>query len=325
MYQERSILHPMFIFVIVSFFTLTSQGLAMTCNDISSNYCLIDQSSTYQVFCSGSSGHTYKGGINCKDRWQGFGTYDRGNGSYYKGYYQNGKKHGKGEAKYESGNKYKGDFHLGKRHGFGTYYFKDGNKYEGNFLNNNRHGKGTFYFKGGDYSKVQYSNGKRVGKEIYYYKDGRITEITINLDGSRGKSKQLKSAYDVEQEKKIARENKERREKERKEYLAKLEKEEKLRKRKEKKRKLKMDKCILKIYTPGKNWKENDARELCKIAFKADDNVIKRNCIIQKGKYKNKSLLNSVENVCEEVSKNPSTFEKILYGETLSNTLEFFK
>ena len=288
---------------------------------------------------------TYEGNINCNDKYEGYGVYTHKNGDIFKGNYVNGKKQGKGEYSWADGTKFVGEYHQGKESGLGVTYFTNGKKFSGGFRDGYRHGKGTWYFTNGDYSKVHYYFGKRINKEIYYYKDGAIKEYKIT-NGERSSSRYivsptyLKRQKEQEQKRKKAikeanqkrirdlERKKEERKKEEdrlyKERLEKIRKENEIANKKRKEQNLKIDRCLLKVYKPEKNWKESDARQLCYLAFKSEKNIIKRNCIIQKGKFKGKSLLNSVENVCDDIANNPSSFDKILYGGAFSKALDFF-
>ena len=50
---------------------------------------------------------------------------------YYKGDWENGRHHGKGEMVDASGNKYEGDFIKGKADGKGIYHWANGEVYDG--------------------------------------------------------------------------------------------------------------------------------------------------------------------------------------------------
>ena len=111
------------------------------------------------------------------DLREGLGNYFFNNGSYYKGEWKEGAKHGKGKLEivdyyvYEgewrddmkhgtgeqywvgkckwAGDKYNGDYVEGKRQGYGVYKYVNGDVYEGSWVNGMREGKGSLKQKGG--------------------------------------------------------------------------------------------------------------------------------------------------------------------------------
>lgn len=63
------------------------------------------------------------------------GEYNWANGSLYKGFFQNGLRHGRGiwKAQKEGGDEYEGEYCNDKKTGYGEYRWTSGNMYKGNF------------------------------------------------------------------------------------------------------------------------------------------------------------------------------------------------
>lgn len=308
-------------------FTLTPMTAAvasMTCNAMSTNFCSIDRSRTYQVFCQNPKGHTYEGSINCEGKWQGQGTYTHPTGQVYKGEYRNGKRHGHGTIIYKSGNKYVGGWRFSKEDGYGHQIFTNGDSYKGQFKNGEKHGPGTYYFSSGDYTEQQYSNGTKIGTETYYFSDGRITRFQIE-NGERGQRTVIKSSADIRREKEEKRQREEKLAQQRQKEREAAEKQRKLREAKAKEEKLEVDSCLLNLYVDDGSWSENSARQLCRIAIKQSHNAIMANCILDKGYKKPTSVFDSVQNVCEQISINPGWLDQLKYSTPLSEYLTKLK
>ena len=88
-------------------------------------------------------------------------VFDKKNNLIYDGEYKNGIKEGIGVLYYQSGEKYEGKFFNGVREGKGIFYWKDGNKWEGYFKNDEMNGEGIFYNEGESFSAI-YKNGELV-------------------------------------------------------------------------------------------------------------------------------------------------------------------
>ena len=60
-------------------------------------------------------------------KYHGEGEHTNSKGEYYKGYFENGLKHGKGEWResVNEGDVYIGNYFKGKRHGYGEYFCSD--------------------------------------------------------------------------------------------------------------------------------------------------------------------------------------------------------
>lgn len=303
---------------------LTAAVASMTCSDMSTNFCSIDRSRTYQVFCQDTNGEVYEGSINCNNRWHGEGKYSWPSGQVYEGEFRQGKKHGKGTLLLKNGHKYIGNWRLGKQEGFGQWIFKNGDSYKGQFKNGKRHGTGIYYFSSGDYSDVEYLNGTQIGTETYYGSDGRIIRYEME-NGKRGQSTVIKSSADVRREKEEKRRREEKLAQQRQKEREAAEKQRKLREAKEKEEKLEVDNCLLKLYVDDGSWSENSARQLCHIAIKQSHNAIMANCILDKGYKKPTSVYDSVQNVCEQISINPGWLDQLKYSTPLSEYLTKLK
>ena len=306
---------------------MTAVKASMTCNDLSTNFCLIDKSRTNRVFCQSPKKHTYEGSMNCDGKFQGQGTYSWPSGQVYKGEFRNGKFHGQGTLTLKNGTKHVGGWRFGEEHGFGKRTFSDGDSYQGNYMNGERHGSGTYYYSGnykGDYSELEYLNGKKVGTETYYFSDGRITRYQI-INGERGQRTEIKSSADIRREKAEKRKREEKLAQQRQKEREAAEKQRKLREAKVKQEKLEVDNCLLKLYVDDGSWTENSARQLCRIAIKESHNTIMANCILDKGYKKPTSVFDSVQNVCEQISVNPGWLDQLKYSTPLSEYLKKLK
>eukprot|EP00112_Aurelia_sp_Birch-Aquarium-sp1_P016073 Seg361.2 transcript_id=Seg361.2/GoldUCD/mRNA.D3Y31 product="Ankyrin repeat and MYND domain-containing protein 1" protein_id=Seg361.2/GoldUCD/D3Y31 len=103
-------------------------------------------------------------------------------GSVFSGSFQNGHRHGRGEATWPNGEVYSGDFVNDKREGRGIYTWPDGSKYEGHFKANKRSGYGLFEFPNGDYFEGIYVDDIRNGPGIFTYSSEGVQDIGIWLN-----------------------------------------------------------------------------------------------------------------------------------------------
>ena len=134
---------------------------------------------------------------NCQT---GYGIY-KGADFIYKGNFENGKFHGKGELKIKN-NKYIGDFLDGSYNGFGELYIDNKIYFKGEFKNGKFHGRGTLFFeqletvtgeisaKGNIEWTGQFNNGKKEGGSYNfqnpYDKQNIISEYEhIQIDCTR--------------------------------------------------------------------------------------------------------------------------------------------
>ena len=79
-------------------------------------------------------------------------------GSFFKGYFQNGLRHGNGVWKRGPGNtdKYEGEYIDDKKEGYGVFIWENGNLYQGNFVADQRHGYGEMYWSNGSSFKGEW-------------------------------------------------------------------------------------------------------------------------------------------------------------------------
>lgn len=301
-----------FLFLIILLINVNSNTAFSKCSLLTTNYCPGNKSYKPKVFCSNPDGSSYEGYVNCSGEYEGRGKYTFSNGEKYIGQFRASEMHGYGIAHFASGDRYEGNFHLDKRSGKGIIYYADGDKYDGLWLEGKKNGKGVYYYNDGDYSKLNYSMGIKIS-ETYYFKNGAIAKFELDSKGKRVKKTYIKTHEQVKNEKVL-------KQKEKQKKLALIRKKEE----QQKELQVKIDRCLVAIYNPNKNWSENNARYLCAKAVNAGSNIIKRNCIIQKGKNKSRSFIKSVNNACHDISLNPSTIDKIRYGETVSKALNFF-
>ena len=89
--------------------------------------------------------------------------------------------------------------------------------------------------------------------------------------------------------------------------------------------KAKYDRCIVGLSDGFDDWPEEDASYLCEELAKNQYDQIFANCLVAKGQGKSQRVINSVVNVCTEISANPSVFNKLKYGSDASKYLRFLK
>ena len=96
----------------------------------------------------------------------------------YCGHFVQGKYQGKGILYYNFKEKkyYKGEFEDNKRHGYGKYYVNYKLKYEGEFKDDEYDGEGTIYYKDGSYYTGKFTQGKKNGEGKIYAQDNSIIE-----------------------------------------------------------------------------------------------------------------------------------------------------
>ena len=98
---------------------------------------------------------------NC---YNGAGVYKYGNGSFYFGYFKNGKRHGFGKLDFKDGKSYIGEFDMDTYSGMGTYVISEYNYYTGEFRNNTFNGQGVMYYSKNSYKAGTWKGGHYQGK-----------------------------------------------------------------------------------------------------------------------------------------------------------------
>ena len=105
-------------------------------------------------------GEWYTGyqGILCADCVVGFsrtGSYEWAkcpNPVYHtRGYWKDGKLHGRGRRVEYYGDYYIGEWKEGWKNGEGTYYYNNGDRYEGGWRDSKKYGQATMYINGDKY------------------------------------------------------------------------------------------------------------------------------------------------------------------------------
>jgi hypothetical protein len=118
---------------------------------------------------------------NCTN---GPGVYKYSNGTFYFGYFKNGRRNGFGRLDLKNGKQYFGEFDMDNYSGMGTYVISEYNYYVGEFANNTFNGQGVMY-----YSKTSYKAG--------YWKGGHYqgTSIATNTYTKQNSSTNTKTTY----------------------------------------------------------------------------------------------------------------------------------
>ena len=105
----------------------------------------------------------------------------RDEGTYYVGYWDNGRQYKRGKVFDRKNNLlYDGEYKNGVKEGSGIYYYQTGEKYEGKFLNGLKDGKGTFYWKNGNKWEGYFKNDEMNGEGIFYNGDESFSAIYKN-------------------------------------------------------------------------------------------------------------------------------------------------
>ena len=121
------------------------------------------------------TGYDYYGNF-LEDCQSGEGKETWGDGSYYEGYYEMGKKDGVGKYKWKDGSFYHGEWKDNKIHGLGIYDWGDGRIYIGGWRNSKLSGFGLFIWKDGKEYRGEYKDDKKWNFGIYKELNGRRYE-----------------------------------------------------------------------------------------------------------------------------------------------------
>ena len=100
------------------------------------------------------------------DVMQGYNCVLYDNGDEYIGFFENGKKSGKGEITHSSGWKYNGHWKDDMPHGEGTYEYGSAGRYSGNFENGQRKGTGYYLFSNQSFYRGEFDGGPK-GPGVY--------------------------------------------------------------------------------------------------------------------------------------------------------------
>jgi len=257
-----------------------------------------------------ASGDKYVGGYR-DDKKTGHGTFTYTDGDKYVGEWKDDERHGQGTYTSADGDKYVGEWKDGLWHGQGTLTYNSssvfwaGDKYVGKWRDDERHGQDTYYGPNSEGAGQKYvgewKNGKREGEHKISYRDGAIA-IGSYTAGRRQTLRWIKTPSVAAAEKKKLEEEKRRRTAE-----AKAAKREEAQ--------LYTDKCVLEMYGDGsEDWSASDAERLCEAVASGQSHTIFVNCMLSKGKNKPYNLLKKVFNVCEQMQKEPTAYERLRYG-----------
>lgn len=117
-------------------------------------------------------GSIYRGGLR-GTRLHGSGEYEsKALGFKYRGEYQDGNMHGKGNLTFASGDNYEGEFADNRPHGKGVYKFANGDSYIGEMKAGVINGRGLFTTKAGDTIDGTFIEAKATGKGVYKFVSG---------------------------------------------------------------------------------------------------------------------------------------------------------
>lgn len=98
---------------------------------------------------------------NCTN---GAGVYKYRNGTFYFGYFKNGRRNGFGRLDLKDGKQYFGEFDMDTYSGMGTYIISQYNYYIGEFANNTFNGQGVMYYSKTSYKAGTWKGGYYQGK-----------------------------------------------------------------------------------------------------------------------------------------------------------------
>ena len=113
---------------------------------------------------------TYEGERNEAKQRHGYGVAHLPNGDIYRGFYLEGKRHGRGHYRFKkNGSRYTGEWREGKKHGRGMFIYPDGTKYEGYWEDDLRTGQGTYHFANGNKYVGGWRDDMRQGMGICFY------------------------------------------------------------------------------------------------------------------------------------------------------------
>ena len=129
-----------------------------------------------------NDGSIYKGLFN-EGLPHGNGKEEFYDGSFFEGYYLNGKKK-YGIFEWKDGSKYQGDFENDLFNGKGLYIWSNNKKYDGNWKEGKMNGNGKLTYYDGSYYEGEFVNGKKCGKGKYFWNKD------IYYDGSWKNEKQ---------------------------------------------------------------------------------------------------------------------------------------
>ena len=118
------------------------------------------------------------------DRFGGQGAL-KTRGGWYRGLFEGGLKHGKGNMKFNSGDGYEGTWAAGRMAGQGVYVWKDGRRHEGEWDKGTPHGLGATTYPNGEKHDGMWHYGKRHGVGVWREANGAWRCSCSPLSGTR--------------------------------------------------------------------------------------------------------------------------------------------
>lgn len=104
----------------------------------------------------------------------GYGIEKFTNGDSYRGYYEKGKPHGRGEYTWRNVAVYRGEFKQGLREGEGVWKGASGDEYHGHYSSDRKNGYGSFRWANGNCYKGQFNDDAREGSGEMVWSDGSV-------------------------------------------------------------------------------------------------------------------------------------------------------
>jgi hypothetical protein len=120
--------------------------------------------------------------------YHGMGRQIYYDGTWYAGYFKNGKREGQGIFSYDNGT-YEGEWCNNLRHGIGKYAWNDLRVYVGEWIYGDRSGHGVWTMPNEDRFEGTFKNDDREGVGTVYYHDGRIYTSNFSKDEREGVGK----------------------------------------------------------------------------------------------------------------------------------------
>ena len=140
-----------------------------------------------------NDGSYYRGDFN-KGEKHGKGVYYWFDGSCYTGDFESNHLHGKGDFRWNHNRRYVGTFINGQMHGEGTYFWPDGRKYIGYYKNNVKHGPGTYYNLDGTMCRGMWNMGHLISGKLFDASGQEIKEVNFGVEiSSKNTNTQLTS------------------------------------------------------------------------------------------------------------------------------------
>lgn len=137
----------------------------------------------------GSSLPPYEGGRDADGRRHGKGIARYPNGDVFEGTYQHGKRDGSGSYTFKNGASYVGSYKNNKKHGAGKLIYPDGSAFDGDWRADKRHGQGKYQYKNGDVYDGGWKMGERHGKGVYFFQQQQCQFFGARAAAARARSR----------------------------------------------------------------------------------------------------------------------------------------